>query len=812
MDDNLTFSSEEQPLPITTFDSASSHPSFAFNHNTWPLYGNVQMSHSASNSPPSRHGELDNRSNLTSPLPLSSPAFGMNPSNQDQTLSLPTSTAITLSPAMASSMAHLQLAGYGDIQGTSAGLSMSTSATAGQPLQSDLTLHQALNISASSAMMPNFNAFALAGLNTSQSLTANAMAYTGTYDLPLHTSPTDEFLPTSQAQMQPNLVDSFLVPSSMGPVSNMDPMGIQAPVMHDLNHIMSQNWQTSLMQDVNTSPYMNPSIGSSSPDANDLISRSYSNQSDNSWTLIDHPARQSMEFSDSSISPQILHVRSDSDSSHNSSPGATYGSSDEMFPISPEPDHHADHHMAEYPFQTQRRGPTLPAPMAIPVAQTSKAIAPRSRDSSSSAQSSPKSGRRRTSPTGKAKKKGSGNSAKERADKKVGKRKGPLKPEQRQSAHEIRKLRACMRCKFLKKVCDKGDPCTGCQPSHARLWQVPCTRIDIKDLAYFLKDWNADYERHVTLGFSIANIKGFDNKEIPLFVTHGYGFMMPIWARRVYVRDEAVFEVDWREGGWRDIPGEEAKEFEVSTAHLSTGHEGISKKVVSEYVDLHLDKGFDHFVAEYFEGTPFVSEALKSINQYYLLTRQSNIRKGLKLVIAYCLTCHITMLTGLSDEEADIGKIDDPASKWYGSTCAPVMINFEVKKAMAELWRDLMREVLEELSALYSSVYNGEKLKNWPTIFMLAVLILAVWEMMQFDCHYRIPDEGAVNKFCGDMEHVPVGVIIGLFGAISTKLPTFLEWDADKHGAVWNGDEATCKTMTSFRSHVEKHGKFFFNS
>ena len=99
--------------------------------------------------------------------------------------------------------------------------------------------------------------------------------------------------------------------------------------------------------------------------------------------------------------------------------------------------------------------------------------------------------------------------SKQETEKRVGRRKGPLRPEQRKQASEIRKLRACLRCKFLKKTCDKGEPCAGCRPSHARLWQVPCTRIDIKEIGAFLKDWKFDYERHVTLGFSVGNIKGF---------------------------------------------------------------------------------------------------------------------------------------------------------------------------------------------------------------------------------------------------------------------------------------------------------------
>jgi hypothetical protein len=124
------------------------------------------------------------------------------------------------------------------------------------------------------------------------------------------------------------------------------------------------------------------------------------------------------------------------------------------------------------------------------------------------------------------------------------------------------------------------------------------------------------------------------------------------------------------------------------------------------------------------------------------------------------------------------------------------------------MWRELMKDILEELSALYSSVYSGEKLRHWPTIFMLASLLLAVWELMQFDCRYRVPDEAAVNKFCNDMESTPVGVIVGLFQAISTKLPSFTEWDTRKHAQMLNSNPAVCETMTEVRQYVQKYGTF----
>ncbi|KAF2690275.1 hypothetical protein K458DRAFT_383397 [Lentithecium fluviatile CBS 122367] len=448
--------------------------------------------------------------------------------------------------------------------------------------------------------------------------------------------------------------------------------------------------------------------------------------------------------------------------------------------------------------------PSVSPPMArveplVIVKQTS------SSSSSPESSSSPPS-RRRKSPLGtKAPKiigkKAPAHSTKKdvQGEKRVGRRRGPLRPEQRAQAHEIRKLRACLRCKFLKKTCDKGDPCGGCQPSHARLWQVPCTRIDIKDINYFMKDWKADYERHVSLGFSIGNIKGFSPHERPIYITHGYGHYLPIMAREVYVRDEKCFGVDWFES----LNG---LHFEINTAKLSAGMEGISRSMLSDYLDRHIDSGFENFVDEYFEGTYFVTEIIKTAYRFYCREKLPVIRKALKLVIAYNLTLHVTMVEGLgSEEETPLGKVEDTKSKFCGKTVAPVMINFQVKCALADMWRELQKDVLEELSALYSSVYSGDKLKNWPTIFMLAAILLAVWELIQFDCNYRVPDQGAVHKFCNEMESTPVGVIVGLFSAISQKLPAFTEWDTRKHHHLLASNPAVCDAMTEVRAHVTKY-------
>lgn len=251
-----------------------------------------------------------------------------------------------------------------------------------------------------------------------------------------------------------------------------------------------------------------------------------------------------------------------------------------------------------------------------------------------------------------------------------------------------------------------------------------------------MKDWRADYERHVTLGFSVGNIRGFSDVERTLFITHGYGQVLPVKAREVYVRDEGCFDLDWVEAMNRD-----PTHFELKTARLSAGMEGISTAMLSDYLDRHIDGNgtFEKFVDEYYEGTPFVTQMLKTAFRYYFRTKLPVIRKALKLILAYNLTTHVTIVEGLGELEDFVGKVDQKDSRYRGKTMAPVMINFQIKCAMASMWRELQKDVLEELSALYSSVYSGEKLKNWPTIFILASILLAVWEEMQFDCHYRVP-------------------------------------------------------------------------
>jgi hypothetical protein len=571
------------------------------------------------------------------------------------------------------------------------------------------------------------------------------------------------------------------------------------------------------------------SLGSHSPTGTYLEVLSLGSSSDNGWTSVDvYPNCDTFQRSQHSqnaaiFNPsQTLHLRSNSDSTSDSN-SLEFGSYEEVnfpySPFSPDSDTFVDHSSNHrnclpgehhHPASSDLVSPSSAvAPVPInTVSTTNRPLA--ASGSSGSGSASPPARRNsgtRKSPIAKATKpvirRTSSGKKDGNGEKKVGRRRGPLLPEQRKQASEIRKLRACLRCKFLKKTCDKGEPCAGCQPSHARLWQVPCTRIDIKDIGYFMKDWKADYERHLDLGKSVFNVKGFAQKETLMWITHGYGFCLPVMVREVFVADDSCFQVDWVESTLQD---QDPIDFEIRTERLDVGQEGISMEALSEYLDKHIDEGFERFIDDHFEGTPFITEIFKTAYRFYTKERLPVIRKALKLVVAYNLTLHITMVEQPPTEEPMEGQIDDEDSKYYGKVIAPVMINFQIKCAMADMWRELQKDILEELSALYSSVYSGERLKNWPTIFMLASILLAVWEEIQFDCHYRVPDPVAVEKFCNDMETVPVGVIVGLFHAISQKLPSFTEWDTRRHGQLLNNNPAVCEAMTEVRQHVIKHG------
>ncbi|KAL9603329.1 MAG: hypothetical protein Q9179_002242, partial [Wetmoreana sp. 5 TL-2023] len=607
--------------------------------------------------------------------------------------------------------------------------------------------------------------------------------FAGDYTVQYQTSPTD-FTPP-QGHLDPTLhLDTSCLP-----------LGGQM----DSTSLNWHSWQNDFMDwsgpnglpDISLPQH---NLTGNSPTGSYLDARSLTNSSNDGWVGVDyqHPYGSMDVFQDlqaGAISnpEQALHPRTFSDSSFSDAERQSQHSGSSFVDVSNAIGSPGSDSFGEVEFYiAPRREPGMmrPSPPAI---VTSTAPRPIPRKKPVSPQRSPVSTGRSSPPNKRQPRKNpSPKTTKSKptpdpsSEKKVGKRKGPLGADQRKRACEIRKLGACLRCKFLKKT-------------------VPCTRIDIKEIAYFMKDWKADYERHASLEFSLGNIKGFADAEHMLYITHGYGYFLPVRAREVFVMDEMCFGSDWVERIKDPEP------HEVITMRWTAGLHGISSAQVSEYLDKHIDSGFESFVDNYFEGTPFLTQMVKTVYHYWSREKTPVIRKSLKLLLAYNLTQHITMVEPVPDDASVPGKIHDENSRFRGKVVAPVMINFQVKSAMADMWRELQKDVLEELSHLYSSVYTRDKLKHWPTIFMVATILLTVWEEMQFDCHYRVPDKAVVNKFCHDMESTPVGVIVNLFLAISQKLPALSEWDTHKHHNLLNSNPAVCDALTEVRENVNRH-------
>ena len=262
-----------------------------------------------------------------------------------------------------------------------------------------------------------------------------------------HTSPVD-FLSSSQSPLDPNM--SAYVP---------------LPNQADTLQWNWQEFQNDLMTFAGNDglPYggglSQRSLADSSPTDTYLEVRSLtSSNSDNGWATVDyqnfdgyHEAPNGAVFNPG----QTLHIRTSSDSSESHSDCThqtrhSFGSYEEVphALMSPDSDIHIDLSNHQYHY------PTVSPSAAIGPVQIKPNKSPTRSPASMSSTSPPGKKAGRKSPIAKSTKPviRRPSNAKKENEKRIGRRRGPLLPEQRKQASEIRKLRACLRCKFLKKT------------------------------------------------------------------------------------------------------------------------------------------------------------------------------------------------------------------------------------------------------------------------------------------------------------------------------------------------------------------------
>ena len=300
-----------------------------------------------------------------------------------------------------------------------------------------------------------------------------------TYTIPYQTSPTSFMPPQAHMNHGLNIEGSYL---PLG--SQMDSMPYDwQSFQHDA---MTYPMTNSLPPDMSLAPQ---SLPDNSPTDTYLeVNSLTSNGSDNGWATVDYSHHLlDSSLQDSQVAGAIsnpsqtlqFHERSFSDSSYSdvdlpsphswssgyvevpnaiSSPGTdSIGDVDLHY----DQCYNHDHNQHEEDVKPRPRRP------AVVTSSTSRPIT--IKQSPSSQRSSPSTVGKSSPPTRKPSRKNTSTKTlksvarrpsqipKVDSEKRIGRRKGPLRPEQRKQAGEIRKLGACLRCKFLKKTVRTGS-------------------------------------------------------------------------------------------------------------------------------------------------------------------------------------------------------------------------------------------------------------------------------------------------------------------------------------------------------------------
>ncbi len=211
---------------------------------------------------------------------------------------------------------------------------------------------------------------------------------------------------------------------------------------------------------------------------------------------------------------------------------------------------------------------------------------------------------------------------------------------------------ACDASSLAKVLRQWASPCTWLPAVRTRpaSGRSPAPDWTSRRSATSWKDSNVDYKRDITLGFSkVTQHQGVrphrsDASTSPTATATA----CPSGPARCPVRDDTAF----RPRLGRRIHASARANSRRVTAKLSCGKDGVSRKMVSDYVDLHLESGFPTTPRA---PVPPRARSLPDRAAYVhqpLLRRHeaAKHRQGACVsVIAYGLTSHATLVNGLSD-------------------------------------------------------------------------------------------------------------------------------------------------------------------
>ena len=279
-----------------------------------------------------------------------------------------------------------------------------------------------------------------------------------TYGIPFQTTSPIDYLPAPTGlndNVEVNLDASLLDDSYLNLPPQMS--GGMPFNWHDFPNDLLSGFNPSLTHGAPDLLASQQTFSEGSPSDNYLEVRSLtSSSSDNGWAAIDYvPTQVETLFNPE----QTLHPRTLSDSSLSDMEHLPRNSWESYVEVpnaatSPETDSAGEsefYHVHSHSYDLER--PSPPAAVTTAIVQP---IAIRRTSSPHRSPTSPIARRQsRKSSVMKAAKpiaRRTSQNTRNDSEKRVGRRRGPLKPDQRRQAGEIRKLGACLRCRFLKKT------------------------------------------------------------------------------------------------------------------------------------------------------------------------------------------------------------------------------------------------------------------------------------------------------------------------------------------------------------------------
>lgn len=287
---------------------------------------------------------------------------------------------------------------------------------------------------------------------------------------------------------------------------------------------------------------------------------------------------------------------------------------------------------------------------------------------------------------------------------------------------------------------------------------MPCTRLDVRHLGYFLNGENSVFNtipnsfvsRKLKFAASILRPDPYFHHR-SLHIDHGLGASLEVAVgNNLLSNNPSSFTIDAEDFRvtWTEAVSGTIRLFSALTEPLSCSGMGtVRREHLAKYVSATLELEPYGIPGACFSdrrsSVLYPQMLLAMVHTLHRRTRGDSLRKPLELVVAYNLSRRVAFTNdlGLGSEPLVHGGTVD-----FGKhNIAPALVLHAVSLKLTTYCSELHTEVLEDLSRLYSGVYGGERLKNYVTIFAISLTLMVLWEWMEFDIQHLSVRDSVVS-------------------------------------------------------------------